>query len=146
MRRVGVAALAALALGQQRRENAVLGGERVRPQAPAQRQALVYRGFVSTTGTARLAHLPRYLQAALERVRQLGENPGRDRQRMTEYERSLAAFTQAGGTIPLPTDASASLHHARWLLEELRVSLWAQQLGTAEPVSAQRIAKALTAG
>ena len=112
----------------------------------AQRQALVYRGFVSTTGTARLAHLPRYLQAALERVRQLGENPGRDRQRMTEYERSLAAFTQAGGTIPLPTDASASLHHARWLLEELRVSLWAQQLGTAEPVSAQRIAKALTAG
>ncbi|WP_295830266.1 DUF3418 domain-containing protein, partial [uncultured Microbacterium sp.] len=71
------------------------------------------------------------------------DNPGRDRQRMTEYERAATAFVEAGGAIPLPADAPANLVQTRWLLEELRVSLFAQRLGTAEPVSIQRIAKAL---
>ncbi len=62
---------------------------------------------------------------------------------MTEYERSAAGFGEAGGTVPLPADAPANLVQTRWLLEELRVSLFAQRLGTAEPVSPQRIAKAL---
>ncbi|WP_434810197.1 ATP-dependent RNA helicase HrpA [Microbacterium sp. bgisy189] len=104
---------------------------------------LLPAGFVSRTGTARLAHLPRYLQAAVERVAGLADNPGRDRQRMTEFEKAAASFTDAGGTIPLPADAPAHLVHTRWLLEEYRVSLFAQRLGTAEPVSPQRIAKAL---
>jgi ATP-dependent helicase HrpA len=107
---------------------------------------LIHPGFVSRTGIARLAHLPRYLQAALDRLQSLADNPGRDRQRMTEYERAAAAFAEAGGTIPLPDGAPASLLHARWLLEEYRVSLFAQRLGTAEPVSPQRIAKALAGG
>ncbi len=109
----------------------------------AQVSGLIHPGFLSRTGLARLAHLPRYLQAALERVNGLPDNPGRDRQRMTEFERSAAAFAEAGGTIPLPPEASASLVKVRWLLEEYRVSLYAQRLGTAEPVSAQRITKAL---
>ncbi|MCX6502039.1 MAG: ATP-dependent RNA helicase HrpA [Microbacterium sp.] len=104
---------------------------------------LIHPGFVSATGLARLAHLPRYLRAARDRVRALADNPGRDRQRMTEYERMLAAFTEAGGTIPPAPDAPPNLVHARWLLEEFRVSLYAQPLGTAEPVSPQRIMKAL---
>ncbi len=54
-----------------------------------------------------------------------------------------AAFAEAGGALPLPANAPASLGHARWLLEEYRVSLFAQHLGTAEPVSPQRIQKAL---
>ncbi|HCJ49052.1 MAG TPA: ATP-dependent RNA helicase HrpA [Microbacterium sp.] len=111
----------------------------------AQLAGLLHPGFVSRTGTARLAHLPRYLQGALERVTTLADNPGRDRQRMTEYERAAAAFTDAGGTTPLLAGAPARLVHARWLLEEYRVSLFAQRLGTAEPVSLQRIAKALAA-
>ncbi len=109
----------------------------------SQLAGLVYPGFVSRTGPARLAHLPRYLAAVAERLAQLADQPGRDRQRLTEYERSAAAYTDAGGTIPLADDAPASLAHARWLLEEYRVSLFAQRLGTAEPVSAQRILKAL---
>ncbi len=104
---------------------------------------LVFPGFVSHTGTARLAHLPRYLRGALDRVRTLADNPGRDRQRMTEFERAATVFAEAGGTIPPLDDAPAPLVHARWLLEEYRVSLFAQSLGTAEPVSLQRIQQAL---
>ncbi|MDQ1110940.1 ATP-dependent helicase HrpA [Microbacterium testaceum] len=104
---------------------------------------LIFPGFLSRTGLARLQHLPRYLAGALERVKTLSDNPGRDRQRMTEYERAAAGFVDAGGTMPLPADAPAHLVQTRWLLEELRVSLFAQRLGTAEPVSPQRIAKAL---
>ncbi|MBZ4485761.1 ATP-dependent RNA helicase HrpA [Microbacterium sp. cx-55] len=104
---------------------------------------LVYPGFLSRTGLARLAHLPRYLQGAKERVEALADQPGRDRARMTEFERIADGYAEAGGTIPLPADAPATLVRARWLLEELRVSLFAQRLGTAEPVSAQRIAKTL---
>jgi ATP-dependent helicase HrpA len=104
---------------------------------------LVFPGFASRTGTARLAQLPRYLRGALERVRTLADNPGRDRQRMTEFERAATLFAEAGGVLPLADDAPAPLEHARWLLEEYRVSLFAQSLGTAEPVSLQRIQKSL---
>ncbi len=106
-------------------------------------KGLIFPGFLSRTGLHRLQHLPRYLAGALERVKTLSDNPGRDRQRMTEYERAATAFVEAGGAIPLPADAPANLVQTRWLLEELRVSLFAQRLGTAEPVSIQRIAKAL---
>lgn len=104
---------------------------------------LVFPGFVSRTGLARLAHVPRYLAAAKERVDTLADNPGRDRARMTEFERTATAYAEAGGVLPLPADAPAPLAQTRWLLEEFRVSLFAQRLGTAEPVSPQRIAKAL---
>ena len=109
----------------------------------SQLAGLVFPGFVSRTGTARLAHLPRYLRGALDRVRSLSDNPGRDRQRLTEFERAAAIYTEAGGVIPPPAETPAALVHARWLLEEYRVSLFAQSLGTAEPVSLQRIQKAL---
>jgi ATP-dependent helicase HrpA len=106
-------------------------------------KGLLFPGFLSRTGIPRLQHYPRYLAGALERVKTLSDNPGRDRQRMTEYERAAAGFVEAGGTMPLPADAPTNLVQTRWLLEELRVSLFAQRLGTAEPVSIQRIAKAL---
>lgn len=104
---------------------------------------LVFPGFVSAIGVTRLAHLPRYLRGALDRVRALADNPGRDRQRMTEFERAAALYADAGGSVPPDADAAPALVHARWLLEEYRVSLFAQPLGTAEPVSLQRIQKAL---
>ncbi|GAA4188286.1 ATP-dependent RNA helicase HrpA [Microbacterium oryzae] len=104
---------------------------------------LIFRGFVLATGVERLAHLPRYLEGARIRLEALPDAPGRDRAWMTELERARAAFDEAGGAIPLPSDAPAQLVRARWLLEEFRVSLFAQRLGTAEAVSLQRIAKAL---
>ncbi|WP_457101105.1 ATP-dependent RNA helicase HrpA [Microbacterium sp. P5_E9] len=104
---------------------------------------LVFPGFVGRTGLARLAHVPRYLSAAGARLAALADNPGRDRQRMTEFERAAALFAEAGGVVPVATDAPPHLVQARWLLEEYRVSLFAQTLGTAEAVSLPRIQKAL---
>ena len=104
---------------------------------------LIHPDFISRTGSARLVHLPRYLRGALDRVRALADNPGRDRQRMTEFERATALFADAGGVVPLPENTSPALVRTRWLLEEYRVSLFAQSLGTAEPVSLQRIQKSL---
>jgi ATP-dependent helicase HrpA len=104
---------------------------------------LIHPGFVSATGLTRLQHLPRYLEGARLRLEALPDNPGRDRAWMTELERASAAFAEAGGRIPLPSDAPAHLVRARWMLEELRVGLFAQRLGTAEPVSVQRLQKLL---
>jgi ATP-dependent helicase HrpA len=115
------------------------------PLADAREQlsALVYPGFASATGLAQLRRLPVYLAGIVHRIGKLGENLGRDRVWMTEVQTATARFEHAGGTMPLAPDASASLVHARWLLEELRLSLFAQHLGTAEPVSLQRIVKVL---
>jgi ATP-dependent helicase HrpA len=111
--------------------------------ARAQLEALVPSGFVSATGLERLRHLPRYLEAITLRVRKLVENPGRDRQAMNQLEPSIAAFEKAGGTFPIDREAPERLVRVRWMLEELRVGLFAQELRTAETVSPQRIAKAL---
>lgn len=109
----------------------------------AQLEGLVPSGFVSATGLERLRHLPRYLEAIVVRVRKLVENPGRDRQGMNQFEPSIAAFEAAGGRIPIDPEAPDRLVRVRWMLEELRVGLFAQELRTAETVSPQRIAKAL---
>jgi ATP-dependent helicase HrpA len=111
--------------------------------ARTQLQGLVPAGFVSATGLERLRHLPRYLEAISIRVRKLVENPGRDRQAMNQLEPTMTAFEAAGGRIPIDPEAPAPLVRVRWMLEELRVGLFAQELRTAETVSPQRIAKAL---
>ncbi len=104
---------------------------------------LLHPGFVSAAGVERLAHFPRYLDGMLDRLKTLANEPGKDRTRMSEYERMAKAYEDAGGTIPLARDASPALVETRWLLEEYRVSVFAQRLGTAQPVSPQRITKAL---
>src|SRR5690606_18045936 len=109
----------------------------------SQLAGLIRPGFISATGVERLAHLPRYLDGMLERLRTLANEPGKDRARMTEFERMAKAFEDAGGSIPLAPDAPAALIETRWLLEEYRVSVFAQRLGTAQPVSPQRIMKVL---
>lgn len=109
-----------------------------------QLSGLLHPGFVSAAGVDRLAHFPRYLEGMLDRLKTLTSEPGKDRARMTEFERMAKAFEDAGGTIPLPADAPPALVEVRWLLEEYRISVFAQRLGTAQPVSPQRIMKALS--
>ncbi|MCL2515583.1 MAG: DUF3418 domain-containing protein, partial [Microbacteriaceae bacterium] len=77
------------------------------------------------------------------RMEKLDENPGRDRVWMTEVQNATARYTEAGGPLPLTPAVRPSIRHARWMLEELRISLFAQPLGTAESVSLQRITKVL---
>jgi ATP-dependent helicase HrpA len=111
--------------------------------ARAQLSALVSPGFVRTTGVAQLRRLPVYLAGITHRVERLADNPGRDRQWQTEVEQATALYTDAGGALPLAPDSEPRLVTARWMLEELRLSLFAQHLGAAGPVSVQRIRKAL---
>jgi ATP-dependent helicase HrpA len=112
--------------------------------AREQLSGLVHNGFVSATGLEQLRHLPRYLAGITWRIERLPDNPARDRVWMTEVQTATARFADAGGRIPLAPNSPPSVVHARWMLEELRVSLFAQQLGTAETVSLQRIQKVLS--
>lgn len=107
---------------------------------------LTARNLVSEFGLERLPRIATYLRATSHRVAKLTENPGRDQQAWREYEQGLAVFQASGGEIPIAREAHPSLIEARWLLEELRVSLFAQTLGTAETVSVQRIKKLLNKG
>lgn len=111
--------------------------------ARQQLDGLVFSGFVSATGLPQLRHLPRYLGGISARIPKLVDNPGRDRVWMNEVQAATTRFTDAGGTIPLAASAPANLVRARWLLEELRISLFAQELKAAEPVSLQRIQRVL---
>jgi ATP-dependent helicase HrpA len=117
------------------------------PLADAREQlsALVFPGFASQTGLTQLRRMPVYLAGIVHRIGKLGDNLGRDRVWMTEVQTATARYELAGGRLPLAPDSTVPLVRARWLIEELRLSLFAQHLGTAEPVSLQRIVRALSA-
>ena len=105
--------------------------------------ALVYPGFVSAIGLKQLRRLPVYLTGITHRIGKLADNLGRDRVWMTDVQAATERYRAAGGELPLAADSGEHLVHARWLLEELRLSLFAQHLGTAETVSLQRIRRLL---
>ena len=111
--------------------------------ARQQLTALVYPGFVSETGLTQLRHLPRYLGGISARVPKLVDNPSRDRVWMNETQAATTRFENAGGTMPVKADATVPVLRARWMIEELRISLFAQELKAAESVSLQRIQKVL---
>ena len=102
-----------------------------------QLDALLAPGFLRDLPLARLAHYPRYLKAMRLRAERLRQDPAKDQQRMLQvlpYWREYLKHCAAG---------DEHLDELRWLIEEWRVSLFAQELKTAEPVSAKRLAKAL---
>ncbi|MDE0573315.1 DUF3418 domain-containing protein [Demequina sp. B12] len=108
---------------------------------------LIYDGFIADTAPDRLGHLARYLTAAQHRLDKAARDPHRDAVLAGQVRDVADAIAQSRRALesgrPDPAKA-AGLDRARWLLEELRVSLFAQQLGTAEPVSAKRIMKELS--
>ncbi|HSV19725.1 MAG TPA: ATP-dependent RNA helicase HrpA [Casimicrobiaceae bacterium] len=108
----------------------------------AQRDALVHAGFFSATPWVQLGHLPRYLQALERRLAKQPGNPDRDARHAAQvaqwwarYRERLDQDRAAGRTTP-------GLAEFRWLLEELRVSLFAQELRTPTPVSFKRVERA----
>jgi ATP-dependent helicase HrpA len=100
---------------------------------------LLQPGFLRELPISRLAYLPRYLKAMRLRAERLRQDPARDQSRMLQVLPYWRALLNAGGTA---LDAVV-WSELRWLLEEWRVSLFAQELKTAEPVSAKRLARAL---
>jgi ATP-dependent helicase HrpA len=107
--------------------------------ARAQLSTLVYRGFVTATGQRRMPDLIRYLTAIERRLDRLPQNPQRDLQQTRVVEEIQREYTQLRQEMP-PSDA---LHEIRWMIEELRINLFAQALGTAYPISEQRIYRAM---
>jgi ATP-dependent helicase HrpA len=105
---------------------------------------LVERGFVGEAGLARLRDYPRYLAAVVHRREKLDSQVARDRQLMDQVSGLQDAWLHAVAALPDGQPMPAQLRQARWLLEEYRVSVFAQHLGTREKVSDQRIRKALT--
>ncbi|MEO8152327.1 MAG: ATP-dependent RNA helicase HrpA [Rhizobacter sp.] len=105
----------------------------------AQLSRLLPKRFVLTTAWAQLAHLPRYLKGITMRLDKLRADPVRDAARMTELrpleQRYLRLVAERRGV------HDARLDEFRWLLEELRISLFAQELRTPQPVSVKRLEK-----
>lgn len=101
---------------------------------------LVYPGFVTASDAARLPDIARYLRGIEWRLDKLPEAPGRDVELSSEIAELWREYTAASGY----ADPDA-LGEVPWMLEELRVSYFAQQLGTAYPVSAKRIRRAIAA-
>jgi ATP-dependent helicase HrpA len=106
----------------------------------AQLRGLIHPGFLRDTPYERLTELPRYLKAMRLRGERLRQDPVRDQARMLELLQFSEALAQAG-------EKSRGPHWQalRWALEELRVSLFAQELGTRETVSPKRLARLLEA-
>lgn len=111
--------------------------------ARSQIEQLIRPGFVRDAGLERLRHYPRYLRALTARLEKLRSNAGPERAGLQQMQQAIGLYEAAGGTFPLAADAPTNIRHARWLLEEFRVSLFAQNLGTAETVSLKRIRQAL---
>jgi ATP-dependent helicase HrpA len=100
---------------------------------------LVAPGFLTAAGVGRLPALARYVKAIGRRLDKLAENAGRDAQQMAVVHRVRDAYLQALAALPPEARATDAAREIRWQIEELRVSLFAQTIGTPSPVSERRI-------
>ena len=108
-------------------------------------RTLLYEGFVSATPASALPHLARYLRAGAVRIERAASSPGalardlEDMDRIHQAEAEIAATREALERRPYDTRRDAALTQARWMAEELRVSMFAQTLGTPNKVSMKRL-------
>ncbi len=113
-----------------------------------QAAALAGEGFVGTTPPAQLRHVPRYLKALRRRLDTAAGNMARDTQLAWQVGEVVAEYetVREGVLAGMPNAATReALDAVRWQIEELRVSLFAQELGTQGSISPQRVRKALAA-
>ncbi|MGD9619220.1 MAG: ATP-dependent RNA helicase HrpA [Mycolicibacterium sp.] len=111
----------------------------------AQLARLTPPGFVAAAGVSRLGDLARYLTAAGRRLERLPYAAEADRDRMARVATVQRAYDDLISALSPARAAADDVGDIVWMIEELRVSLWAQQLGTARPISEQRIFRALHA-
>ena len=108
-------------------------------------KTLLYEGFVSATPASALPHLGRYLRASAVRIERAASSPGalardlEDMDRIHQAEAEIAATREALERRPYDARRDAALTQARWMAEELRVSMFAQTLGTPNKVSMKRL-------
>ena len=105
----------------------------------SQLSGLVYQGFVQKSGYDRLPDLQRYLQAIDKRIDKLAQDVNRDRAAMLRVEQVQQAYQQLLAKLPKSKPISDEVAEIRYMIEELRVSLFAQQLGTKYQISDKRI-------
>jgi ATP-dependent helicase HrpA len=117
------------------------GSGRLKGELAVQLRNLIYPGFLSATPWERLHHLPRYLKGMVLRLDKYPGNPERDGRHgpviaglWNQYEQRLEKHRKAGTSDPKLTEF-------RWQIEELRISLFAQELKTPYPVSVKRLQK-----
>ena len=108
----------------------------------AQLRALLPPRFIATVPYARLRHYPRYLRAAAQRLDRFPSNPTRDAQWQDTLAQWWRQWQQRTEVDRARGVRNPQLEEFRWMLEELRVSLWAQQLKTPYPISFKRLEKA----
>jgi len=110
----------------------------VRADVTEQLKHLLPTHWIVDTPWDWLAQMPRYLQAIGKRIEKLRDGRlKQDAERLTELQPFLHAWRNSGDLSPRPT--RDALQQYRWMLEEYRVSLFAQELGTAVKVSAKRL-------
>ncbi len=148
-RTADVVALAARALGEAHRVESSLAGT-PSPQVRAafadlrdQLSGLVHPGFIAETGARRLPDLVRYLRGMSRRLEKMPEALGRDAERMAVVQQVTEDYQQTLADLPPARRDDPDVREVRWMIEELRVSLFAQTLGTSGPVSERRIERAL---
>jgi ATP-dependent helicase HrpA len=107
----------------------------------AQFARLLAPGWLARMPWERIRHFPRYLKAAVLRLDKLRAEPARDARLMTEMAPLLAAWQRETAQRARSGAVPPALEQFGWLLEELRVSLFAQQLKTPVPVSVKRLSK-----
>jgi ATP-dependent helicase HrpA len=105
--------------------------------------ALLRPGFVTAVGTARLGDLARYLHAAELRIDKLRADPARDAQWTAEVRTVADEYAAELAALPAGVEPSPELQEIRWMIEELRVALYAHPMRTRYPVSVKRIQKAI---
>jgi ATP-dependent helicase HrpA len=105
----------------------------------AQLDDMLYEGFLGELPPERLQHYPRYLEAMLVRLASVEEDPRRDAVRMKQVEPHWQRYLEL---LEQGRDYDEAVDEYRWLIEEFRVSIFAQQLGTRTKVSEKRIEEA----
>jgi ATP-dependent helicase HrpA len=109
----------------------------------AQLVALIQPGFVTATGTRHLTDLPRYLKAIARRLEKLPGNPARDQEWMDQIAEVRAEYDDLLASLPPHRRGEDAVREIRWMIEEFRVSLFAQELRAAYPVSEVRLLRAM---
>jgi len=105
----------------------------------AHSEQLVFKGFVSTSGLGKIDDIIRYLQGILRRLEKLPIDPNQDRLKLIEVNKAVDAYKSVIGKQRKDKPIDADVLESRWLIEELRISLFAQNLGTNQPISLKRI-------